>query len=289
MKRLSPEHIGALLTVFAMLLFVLMDSMTKLLVRTYPVTETIWIRYVVLAAFALLMSGAGSGGIVKLAASAKPWLQTVRSLVALAEGAVFVVAFRFLPLADTHAVASASPLMVVALSAPLLGERVGLHRWLSVLAAFAGVMLIIRPGFAQVSWPLMLPLFGAFLWAAYVIMVRFLARDDRPETTLLWTAFVGLAVVSLVAPWEFQFPDATGWALLVAVGVLNSLAQYAMIRALDHAQASAIQPFGYTALVWASLMGWLVFGDLPELPTLLGACIVVLSGLYAWSLERKGP
>jgi len=171
----------------------------------------------------------------------------------------------------------------------LLGERIGAHRWLSVLGGFTGVMCIVRPGFTMISWPLFIPLLGAFLWAIYQIMVRFLARDDRPETTLLWSAFVGLAAVSLVAPWEFRLPDTRGWILLGCVGALGSLAHYALIRALDYADASAVQPHGYTLLVWAALMGWLVFGDVPGPWTILGACIVVLSGLYAWTQDRKGP
>ena len=158
-----------------------------------------------------------------------------------------------------------------------------------VVAAFAGVMLIVRPGFTQFSWPLFIPLLGAFLWAIYQIMVRFLARDDRPETTLLWSAFVGLAAISLVAPWEFRLPDGPGLALLAAAGGLGSLANYALIRALDYTQASAVQPYCYTLLVWAALLGWLVFGDIPGIWTVLGAGVVVLSGVYAWTREGKGP
>jgi drug/metabolite transporter (DMT)-like permease len=270
-----------------MLLFAVMDAMSKVLVRDYPVSEALWIRYMIFALFALAM--ARPSGIRRMAHSARPWLQAARSLLAVVEGATFVVALRYLPLADTHAVAAASPLLVVAMSAPVLGERIGPHRWASVLLAFAGVMLIIRPGFREVSWPLFIPLLGALLWAIYQIMVRFLARDDRPETTLLWSAFIGLAAVSAVAPWEFRFPDMLGWALLAAVGSLGSLAHYALIRALDYAEASAVQPHGYTLLVWATLLGWLVFGDVPGGWTIFGACIVVVSGLYAWNQDRKEP
>ena len=282
---LSPAHWGALLMALSMLLFAIMDSMSKWLVRDYPISEAIWVRYTIFALFALAM--AWPHGIRRMARTARPWMQAARALLALVEGAVFVAALQYLPLADTHAVAAASPLMVVAMSAPLLGERIGSHRWLSVLAAFAGVMLIIRPGFATLSWPLFIPLLGAFLWALYQIMVRFLARDDRPETTLLWSAFVGLAAVSLIAPWEFRMPDPQGWLLMLAVGILGSLAHYALIKALDHAEASAVQPYGYTLLVFAALMGWLVFGDVPGGWTVLGACIVVASGLYTWVQDRK--
>jgi drug/metabolite transporter (DMT)-like permease len=287
MNRLTPNHLGALLTALSMLLFALMDAMSKLLVRDYPISEALWIRYMIFALFAVAI--ARPLGIRRIAYTPRPWLHTIRSLLAVIEGATFVAAFQFLPLADTHAVGQASPLIVVAMSAPLLREKIGPHRWFSVIAGFAGVMLIIRPGFARVSWPLFIPLFGAFLWALYQIMVRLAARDDRPETTLIWSAFVGLAAVSLVAPWQFQWPGAIAWALLVGVGIVGSLAYYALIRALDHAEASAVQPYGYSLLVWATLLGWLVFRDVPDVWTIAGACIVAASGLYAWSQERKGP
>jgi drug/metabolite transporter (DMT)-like permease len=284
---LSTAHLGALLTALGMLLFAVTDAMSKLLVRDYSVSEALWIRYIIFALFSLWI--AWPLGIRSVARSAKPWLQAARSLLAVIEGATFVVALRYLPLADTHAVAAASPLIVVGMSAAWLGERIGVRRWLAVLVGFAGVMLIIRPGFTQFSWPLLIPLVGAFMWALYQVMVRFLARDDRPETTLLWSAFVGLVAVTLVAPWDFRLPDAWSWVLFITVGILGSLAHYALIRALDYAEASAVQPHGYTLLVWAALMGWLVFGDVPTTWTIMGACIVVLSGLYAWMQDRKEP
>ena len=284
---LSPAHKGALLTALAMLLFAIMDSMSKLLTQDYPIVEALWVRYVIFLVFALIM--ARPRGMAAVAKSARPWMQTARSLVSLVEAGVFVLAFQYLPLAETHAVAASSPLMVVALSAPLLGERIGPGGWLSVCAAFAGVMLIIRPGFAALSWPLLIPLLGAFLWALYQIMVRFLAREDSPETTLLWSAFVGLIALSLAAPWDFRMPDSRGWLLLGVIGILGSFAHYAMIKALNHARASTVQPYGYLLLVFAAIMGWLVFGDTPDCWTVLGACIVVLSGLYTWSRERQGP
>jgi drug/metabolite transporter (DMT)-like permease len=287
LTRLSTAHLGALLTALGMLLFAVTDAMSKLLVRDYSVSEALWIRYIIFALFSLWI--AWPLGIRSAARSARPWLQAARALLAVIEGATFVVALRYLPLADTHAVAAASPLIVVGMSAAWLGERIGVRRWLAVLVGFAGVMLIIRPGFTQFSWPLLIPLVGAFMWALYQVMVRFLARDDRPETTLLWSAFVGLAAVTLVAPWDFRLPDAWSWVLFITVGILGSLAHYALIRALDYAEASAVQPHGYTLLVWAALMGWLVFGDVPTPWTIMGACIVVLSGLYAWTQDRKEP
>ena len=270
-----------------MLLFAVMDSLSKFLVRDFPISETLWVRYIIFTLFALWIARAR--GIRRAARSTRPRMQAARGLLSVIEAVTFVLAFRYLPLADTHAVAASSPLMVTALSAVWLKERIGTDRLLPILTAFGGVMLIVRPGFSAFSWPLLVPLLGAFLWALYQVMVRFLARDDRPDTSLLWSACVGLIAVTLIAPWQFQPPDPISLMLMAGVGALGSLAHYALIRALDHAEASAVQPFGYTLLLWAALLGWLVFGDIPGPWTLLGACIVVISGLYTWTREREGP
>ena len=241
--------LGAALMCLSMLGFAVMDAMSKFMVQTVPIAQTMFVRYVVYAGFALLI--ARPKGVLRMARSARPWFQTARSLLALAENAVFVLAFAYLPLADAHAIAATSPLMVIALSAPLLGETVGLHRWLAVSAGFAGVLLIVRPGFAAIDPAMGIALGGAALWAVYQIMVRRLAKSDAPETTLLWSAWVGLAAAALAAPWDWQPLDARGWLFLLGIGLLGSLSHYGLIRALDAADASAMQPYSYTLLVWA--------------------------------------
>ncbi len=260
--------------------FASMDAMTKFLVRDLPVFQTLWIRYMIFAVFALLI--ARPLGIRRTMRSKRPFMQAARGVLALVESFVFVLAFHYLPLAETHAVGAASPLIVIALSVPLLREKAGLHRWLAVIVGFVGVMLIIRPGFESISLPLLLPLLGAFLWGLYQILVRLVSRGDRPETTLLWSAFSGLIVVSCIAPFHWQAPDSLAWLLLIGVGILGSLSHYALIKALDFAEAGAMQPFSYMLLVWATVMGAIVFGDIPAAWTILGACLIVASGLYAW-------
>jgi drug/metabolite transporter (DMT)-like permease len=284
---MSRRSLGALLMCLSMFGFAVMDAISKFIVQSYPVTQALWVRYVLYAGFALLV--ARRRGVWAMARSRRPWLQAWRSLLALAENGVFVLAFAYLPLAETHAIAATSPLIVILLARPILGERVGLHRWLAVLAGFAGVLLIVRPGFATLEWPLLLPLAGALMWGLYQIMVRLCARDDPPETTLLWSALVGLAAISLVAPFDWRPADAVSWGFLLAIGVLGSLCHYGLIRALDYADASAMQPYSYTLLVWATVMGFLVFADVPAVWTVLGGAIVVLSGLYTWHHDRRTP
>lgn len=274
--------LAAFLTCLAMAGFASMDAMSKFLVRDYPIVQTLWVRYVIFTGFAMALAWPRVS-----MRSARPWLQAGRGVLALVENAVFVLAFSFLPLADTHAIAASSPLLVIALSVPILGEQAGAHRWLAVLAGFAGVLLIVRPGFQTLSWPLAIPLLGAFLWAAYQVLTRLTSRADRMETTLLWTAVSGLAVTTLLVPFVWRPPTPAAWLLLAGVGTLGSLSHFALIKALDHAEAGAVQPYAYTLLVWASILGVLVFGDIPDTWTVTGATVVVLSGLYTWHRDRN--
>ena len=283
---MSRNALGALLTVLAMLCFASMDAIAKWLVADYPIGQMMWIRYGIFCVFAWLVVRR-RGGLRASFRTSRPWLQASRALLAVVESAVFVLAFRYLPLADTHAIAATSPLIVIALGAAFLGEKVDTARWIAVLAGFIGVLLIVRPGFRTLDWPLLIPLVGALLWGTYQILTRLSARSDSPDTTLVWSAFAAFAATSFIGPFEWHWPDATSWGLLLVTGVLGSLAHYGLIRALDYAEASSIQPYSYTLLVWVTALGAVVFGDFPDHWTILGAAIVVASGLYTWHRDRR--
>ncbi len=128
---------------------------------------------------------------------------------------------------------------------------------------------------------------GAVLWGGYQILIRLCSRTDTPETTLVWSAFVAFGATTLVGPLQWRWPDATGWALLVAIALLGALAHYALIKALDYAEAGAVQPYSYTLLVFVTILGIIVFGDIPDHWTLAGAAVIVASGLYTWHHERQ--
>jgi drug/metabolite transporter (DMT)-like permease len=281
--RQSRPGPAALLTCLAMGGFAAMDAMTKLLVHDYSIVQTLWIRYVIFTGFALLVAWPR----ISLR-SARPWLQASRGLLALVENGVFVLAFLYLPLADAHAVAATAPLLVIVLAIPLLGERGRPYRWIAVAAGLIGVLAIIRPGFVAPQWAMLIPLGGALLWAAYQVMTRLVGRVDTAETTLLWTAVSGLIGTTAIVPWFWVAPTTDAWMLLGAVGLLGSLCHYALIEALDFAEAGAVQPYTYTLLVWAIILGYLVFGDVPDAWTMAGAGVVVLSGLYTWHRDRLG-
>ncbi len=177
-------------------------------------------------------------------------------------------------------------MLVVAFSALLLGEKVGPRRWAAVIAGFVGVLLIVRPGFEKIEPPILIALFAAALWATYQILLRYSARFDRSETTTLWTALVGLAATTLVGPAVWVWPDAFGWMVLAAIALLGTAAHIFMIRALVTTEAGLLQPYSYTLFIWAVVVGYLFFGDIPDHWTLAGAGIIILSGIYIWHRER---
>lgn len=281
----NNTSLGAVYTVLAMAAFAVMDAMSKWVVADYSIGQIMWLRYSVFCVFAWLL--VRRKGLLATAHSRRPWLQGGRSILILVESAVFVLAFAHLPLADTHALAATSPLIVIVLGVVFLGERAGPARWLAVATGFLGMLLIVRPGLRTFDWPMLLPVIGAVMWAAYQVLVRLCTRTDSADTTFVWTAFTGLAATTLVGPWQWQWPTPTGWGLLIAIALLNALASYSLIRAFTVAEAGAVQPYSYTALVWVTILGLVVFGDFPDCWTILGTAVIVASSLYTWRHDRR--
>jgi drug/metabolite transporter (DMT)-like permease len=277
-----------LLVLAAMFAFAVMDGLTKILAQKLAIPQILWVRNIVFAglAIALLRGQNRDKPLLSLAHSNRPWLQFWRALLLIVESGVFMVAFSLMPLADVHAVNAVAPLLVVALSVPLLGEHVGPRRWAAVVVGFIGVLLIIRPGFEKIEPPVLIALLGSAMWALYQIMVRLCSRVDRSETTSLWTALVGLGASTLIGPVSWVWPDATGWAMLAAIAILGSVSHIALIRALGMMEPALLQPYNYTLFVWAVVVGYLFFGDIPDRWTLAGAAIIIVSGLYVWHRER---
>jgi drug/metabolite transporter (DMT)-like permease len=283
-SRQRTTALGIALMVLAMMLLASMDATAKYLVRDYTIVQILWVRFVIFLAVALAL--ARRRGIRRTFASRRWKLQVVRSLVLLAEAAAFILSFSLLPLADVHAVAAAAPLIATALAVPVLGERVGRHRWAAVAIGLIGVLMIVRPGTGAMDWAAAAPLAAAFLWALYQILVRKVGLTDSVTTTTLYTALVGLVALSLAVPFVWRAPDTDAWLLLGLVGVLGSAGHVVLFKALELAPASALQPFAYMLMVWAAVMGFLVFGYVPDLMTIAGAAVVVAGGLYALHRER---
>jgi drug/metabolite transporter (DMT)-like permease len=268
----------------AWLLFACMDAGSKLLTEDYSIIQILWVRFLsLLTVSGWLGARHGSRGLI----TRRFWLQSLRSLMLMVEIGLFIFTITVLPLADAHAILAISPLIVTALSVPLLGEKVGIRRWTAISVASLGMLIILRPGFGAMHPMALVALLCACMWSLYQVLTRIVSRTDPPLTTLFYTALIGAIALTVIGPFYWRTPDAEGWALFALVAALGASGHYLLIKALQLAPASLLQPFAYTVLVWATLVGFTVFGNLPDLLTVLGALIIVASGLYTFARERR--
>lgn len=217
-------------------------------------------------------------------------LQLLRAAMLVGSLNSLFASFRFLPLADATAISFASPLFVALLSAPLLGERVDRHLWGAAVAGFVGVAIVVRPGTALFQWAALLPVLGAVFFAVYQIVTRPLARSNAPVTILFYTGVGGLLLTSIAVGFVWQEPSAVDYAIFAAMGPLGLAAHLLIVRAFGLAPASLVAPFNYTRIVWAVLLGYILFDNVPDQMAIVGAALIVASGLYLVIRERRrGP
>lgn len=276
---------GIFLMVAAVSLFPASDALSKYLVGTYDVLQVVWIRYVV--QFAVVLAALAPRSRWHLMRTRRPGLQAVRGFFTILSTVTFVAALGYVPLVDAVTLLFSSSLMLVALSVPLLGERVGIHRWSAVIIGFAGVLVVMRPGLGVLHWAAIGALVSAFSNAIYQIATRALAVTDRAVTTFF---FVNVAGVVLLGPAMFfvWLPMTwEAWVWVIAAGLLSGAGHYLLIRAFDHASASVLAPFNYAQIVSATLIGYFWFSEIPDLWTMIGLVIVVGSGLYVLHRERR--
>ena len=280
----NPNARGILWQIIGMLFFGSMDAVSKHLTSSLPVIEILWVRYLFFALFGFLLAVYYSG--LRGLRSSIPFLQIARGLALVFEIVLFTYAFRYLPLADAHVMAASVPLIVLALAVPILKERVGHRRWFAVVLGFLGVLIILRPGFGNWQPILFLPLLGAFGFAVYLVLTRMAAKFDTIGTSAFYTGLVGLSVLTIFLPLEWKTPTIEEWGWLLLASVLGLCGHISVIKALSMAEASVLQPFFYVVLVWATFLRFIIFDDIPDFITIIGACIIVGSGLYAWYRER---
>ena len=205
----------------------------------------------------------------------------------LAATACLAVGLSLLPLAELSAILQLTPLLMTVLAIPILGERVGPRRLVAVLIGLAGALAIVRPGGDLWQASSLVPVGASMCFALYQLVTRLGTRNDTTTTNMIYTPLAGAIATSIAVPWVWVTPDAMGWLLLVATGVLGGGNQFLVIKAMQAATAATVAPFIYTTLVWAIIMGYLVFDAFPDAWTLLGAGLIVASGLYVARRERQ--
>jgi hypothetical protein len=278
--------VGIALIAGAFFLFSLLDTSAKWLNHTIPTMETVWSRYVFSVIFVMIVVNPKTKpGVLK---TNKPGLQALRSLFLFASTLFNFIAVNYLQLSQTISIAFATPLLVALLSGPLLGERISRDRFIAIIMGFLGVLVVARPGFGGIHPVAILSVCGVVCYSMYAIMTRHLAAHDSTETTLVYSGLVGAILLTPALPWFWQNPPDIMTALtMVALGAYAALGHFALIKAHRFAPAYILSPFIYTQLIWMVLLGYFVFGDIPDGFTLLGGFIVVGSGLYLLARERS--
>lgn len=277
---------GILFCLAAMLAFASQDAVTKILVKDMPVAQIVMVRYWVFALFALIWV-MRTGSILHAIKATSLRLQVLRSILSIAEIALFNIALRYLGLAEAHSLMAVFPLLAIALAVPILKERVSRSCWLAVAIGFLGTLIILRPGLDVFKLASLIPLSAALCFAGYHVVTRQVTSSgDSFNTNVLYMALIGCLGASVFGVPSWQAPSNEQWGWLAVISILSVVAQLLLVKALEYAPASVLQPFNYSLLVFATAIGFVVFGELPDLWTVLGAGVVILSGLYVIHASR---
>jgi drug/metabolite transporter (DMT)-like permease len=260
------------------------DVTAKYLSATLPSIEIAWIRFLV---FALIMSPAMLPGSPLYALrTGRPGRQMMRGVALLASSLFFISGLRFLPIAEASATAFVSPLFVTALSIVFLGERVGLRRWLATAVGLIGVLIILRPGTSAFHAAAFFPLVSALAWACTLIMTRMMSGKEHVITTMTYSSIAGVGILSALVPFVWVAPSWHDILFGVFIGAASTAGQWIVVLAFRYADASVLAPFSYSQLLWVSILGFVVFGEVPDVWTVGGAAFIVASGLYTAHRER---
>lgn len=285
--------LGIWLMIATSAVFALQDGISRHLAAEYNVTMVVMIRFWFFALFVMALAARAPGGLRAATRSATPLIQALRGVLLATEVCVMVVAFVKLGLIASQAVFTCYPLLIAALSGPILGESVGWRRWTAIAVGFAGVLIVLQPGFAVFSPWALVALTAALLFALYGLLTRYVARHDAPSVSFFWTGTVGaLALTPFgLAHWEAMSLKDWGW--MAALCCTACLGHWMLIRAYAVAEASVIQPFAYLQLVFVAALGITLFNESIALNVIVGASIVVGAGIFTlWRQTvkaRKSP
>jgi len=284
---MTSARLGIWLMITATFIFSVQDGISRHLAGEYNVLMIVTIRYWFFAAFVIALAKRQSGSVQAAAATPQPWIQGFRGLLLVTEICVMVWAFILLGLVEAHAIFTCYPLLIAALSGPILGEKVGWRRWAAIGVGFIGVLIILRPGFAVFSPSAIVALVSAFMFALYGLLTRYVARRDSAMTSFFWTGIVGAVAITPLGLWMWEPMRGGDWMWMSALCVTGVLGHWVLIKTYEIAEASSVQPFAYLQLVFASSIGLLIFHETLSVNVIIGAALVVSAGLFTLWRERK--
>ena len=272
--------LGIWLMIATAFVFAMQDGLSRHLAGEYNVFMIIMIRYWFFASFVIVVAARKAGGIRRAAATKQPFVQAFRGVLLALEVCVMVTAFVVLGLVESHAVFAVYPLLIAALSGPVLGEKVGWRRWVAIGIGFVGVLIILQPGFGVFQPAALIPLLAASMFALYGLLTRYVARQDSAAVSFFWTGTAGAVTMTAIGIWFWE-PMAEGdWVWMGLLCISSAFSHFLLIRAYEVAEASAVQPFAYLQLPFAAALGVVVFHEAIRTNVLIGAAVVVGAGLF---------
>jgi len=285
--------VGIRYVLLAVAFFAAQDGISKHLAAHYPVPFFVMIRYWFFAAFVVAVASRSPGGVGGARATAMPLIQMVRGVLLVVQILVIVTSFDLIGLAATHSIFALHPLLATLLAIPVLGERVGWRRLMAVGVGFLGVLVIMRPGSEVFDPNILVALLAAALFAAYGVLTRMVARaDGSAKPAFFYTGIAGAVAITLVGPffWTPMTLADIGWLAVLCVTGMSG--HYFLIRALDATEAVRIQPFIYLQMVFAMIIGAVIFGEAIDPWAVAGMALIIGAGLYAiwreWQITRRG-
>ena len=260
------------------------DVTAKYLSATLPSIEIAWIRFLVFAV--IMMPALTPASPLFALRTERLGLQLMRGAALLASSLLFISGLRFLPIAEASATGFVAPLFVTALSIIFLGESVGLRRWLATAVGLIGVVIILRPGTGAFHPAVFFPIVSALAWACTLIMTRMMSGRERAVTTMAYSSIAGVCILTALVPLVWVAPSWHDILFGIFIGVASTAGQWIVVLAFRYADASVLAPFSYTQLLWVSILGFVIFGEIPDIWTVIGAAFIVASGLYTAHRER---
>lgn len=280
-------RLGILLMIATTFIFSVQDGISRHLAGEYNVLMVVMIRYWFFAAFVITIACRRAGGIRAAAITSQPGLQIFRGLLLVVEICVMIYAFTLLGLVESHAVFACYPLLIAALSGPILGERVGWRRWVAIGIGFVGVLIILEPGYGVFRRAAIVPLASALMFALYGLLTRYAARRDDANTSFFWTGTTGAIAITAIGLWYWEPMTTPDWGWMAVLCVTGAFGHWMLIKCYEVAEASAVQPFAYLQLVFGSMIGISVFSETIRLNVAIGAGLIVAAGLFTLWRQRQ--
>lgn len=280
---------GIWLMVAAVFCFALQDGFSRHLAETYNTLMVIMVRYWVFAGFVLVLALRRPEGFRAAIRTKRPVVHAVRGTLLVAEVCLIVWGYTMIGLIESHAVFAVCPLLIAALSGPVLGEKIGWQRWAAIGAGLVGVLVVLRPTSGVFSWPALLPFAAALMFAAYSILTRLSARDEAVFPSFFWSAIIGAGFMTLLGLPNWQPVLGADVAYLGVYCALAILSHWLLTICYENAEASVVQPYAYLQIVFVTAIGMLVYGERLAPMVALGTVIVVAAGIFALTQERRAP